>query len=271
MLEEYATGWITLGEDIAGAELIWITPENFARDPQTRAKRLNDQGKSQLAAELKKLLRVAEKLNLPVSQKLLGRRIGYTDSLPATPEEFRLLVEALKDEVSTQLFFYVPPNRAPYYDDPDLTNDAYDAFPDAYREIKRAGNCYAFGESTAAVFHSMRAAEICVRVLGTSVGATFSAPIELMEWQIILNAITPKIRDIENQPKSTQRDADLEFYGTAAAQLRYFKNGWRIHVAHAGVIYEEAEAKEAIDHVRALIETLSKRLYEPDSLKAILG
>jgi hypothetical protein len=70
------------------------------------------------------------------------------------------------------------------------------------------------------------------------------------------------MRDIENRPKSDQRDKELEFYGIAAAQFLFFKNGWRVRAAHAGERYNETQAKEAIDHVRSFFEVLTPRLSE---------
>jgi hypothetical protein len=109
----------------------------------------------------------------------------------------------------------------------------------------------------------MRAAEIGVRALGTELGVTFSFGIELAEWHNIPDQVESKIRDLKNLPRSPQKDADLEFYSQAAAQFRYFKDGWRVRVAHARATYDEEQAREVVDHVRSFFETIAKRLKEP--------
>jgi hypothetical protein len=118
---------------------------------------------------------------------------------------------------------------------------------------------------TASVFHAMRAAEIGVRSLGAALKITIKSgkPIELAEWREILDGVAVAVRDIESLPNSTPtKDADLLFYSEAAAQFRFFKNGWRVRVAHARATYTEPQAKEALDHVRSFFETLATRLTE---------
>ena len=158
----------------------------------------------------------------------------------------------------------MPSNRATYYEKADIVSDAVvAAFPKASEEIKLAASCFAVGMSTACVFHAMRAAEIGVHALGDDLKISLPVPIEEAGWQEILNAIVPKIRDIENLPRGTPgRDENLLFYDEAAAQFRFFKNGWRIRVAHARASYTEPQAKEVIDHVRSFFETLAPRLKE---------
>jgi hypothetical protein len=111
----------------------------------------------------------------------------------------------------------------------------------------------------------MRAAEIGVRALGKNMNIKIKSgkPIEMAEWREILDGLNTSVRDIENLPNSTpNKDDDLLFYSEACAQFRFFKNGWRIRVAHARASYEEPQAKEAIDHVRSFFEILAPRLKE---------
>jgi hypothetical protein len=108
----------------------------------------------------------------------------------------------------------------------------------------------------------MRAAETGVRALGTAMEISLSHPIELADQQAILNAVQGKLSDIGKRPRSVERDADLEFFAQAAAQLQFFKDGWRVRLAHARATYNEAQAREVIDHVRAFFEIAAARLKE---------
>jgi hypothetical protein len=174
-----------------------------------------------------------------------------------------MLTRVFYAEVKEKTLYYIPPHLAKYYhiDLPDEVSIL--SFPSAASEIIWAGRCLAVGLPTASVFHSMRAAEIGVRALGTALGVTFCFPIELAEWQNILDQIDAKIRNLKNQPRSPQKDSDLEFYSQAAAQFRYFKDGWRIRVAHARATYDEEQATDVVDHVRSFFVTLAGRLSEP--------
>jgi hypothetical protein len=65
-----------------------------------------------------------------------------------------------------------------------------------------------------------------------------------------------------------QKDEILPFYSQAAVQFRYFKDAWRIRVAHARETYEEPAATRVFNHTLEFFETLSTRLQEPSSLLA---
>jgi hypothetical protein len=49
-------------------------------------------------------------------------------------------------------------------------------------------------------------------------------------------------------------------------QFRYFKDGWRIRVAHTRESYDEGQAKTALDHSVSFFATLAKRFKETSSL-----
>ena len=111
----------------------------------------------------------------------------------------------------------------------------------------------------------MRAAEIGIRALAQSLNLTLKGnkPLELAEWREVLDGLSTAVLSIENKPNSTPgKDEDLLFYSEAAAQFRFFKNGWRVRVAHARASYTEPQAKEIIDHVPSFFDVLSRRLKE---------
>jgi hypothetical protein len=215
----------------------------------------------QMRDHITTIAQMTEGLALPVTASIMKRHIN---SPPKTEEAIQGLMDVFVAELKSYLFLFVPQHVAQYYEwDEIVSQKVVGAFPLASEEIRSAGTCLAAGLHTACVFHAMRAAEIGVRVLGTKLNITLPGPIEQAEWQQILNAIVPKIRDIENLPKTTPgRDEDLQFYSEAAAQFRFFKNGWRIRVMHARATYNEPQAKEALEHVRSFFETLAERLSE---------
>jgi hypothetical protein len=82
------------------------------------------------------------------------------------------------------MFLFVSEHLAKYHD-LILPSIITTAFPFASKELVEAGNCLAASLYTASVFHSMRGAEIGLRVLGIELGVSFpDKPIELAEWQI---------------------------------------------------------------------------------------
>ena len=174
----------------------------------------------------------------------------------------------IRAEIKSKLFLYIPSDRARFYEyDNVLSEKARDAFPSAYKELKEAGSCYAAERYTACVFHAMRAAEIGLRALGHQVGVSFpDKPLELAEWQNIIQMAEARIKEIvDKQSKGLAKDEDQKFYGQAAAQFRYFKDGWRIRVAHARETYVGSQAYAVLSHARDFFETLAERLREPDA------
>jgi len=262
MLKENAETYVKLGEQIADAWMTWGLDEYFDK----KNHQLTMKGEEAIRDDLRTLLDIAQRLKLTTSMELLDRRLGYADSSPQTRREFEIVVETFKSELSRRIFLVVPPHVAEYYEWDSIVSDlVVEAFPKASEEIRESGTCFATGQNTACVFHAMRAAEIGLRALGAwrPIKIKNGKPLELAEWREILDGLAGVASEPENLPNSTpNKDADLLFLSEAAAQFRFFKNGWRIRVAHARANYNEPKAKEAIDHVRSFFETLATRLEE---------
>lgn len=202
-------------------------------------------------------------LKLLTSKSLIETRLDHK-TLPRSVEAFEMLRDAVYAELQDKWFAYIPVDRLEYFDTDMISSfQVRDRFPQASYEIRNAGTCYAMGLPTASVFHAMRACELGVQLLGTSLGVTFSYPIELAEWGKIIGEIEEKIQAFKGGQRSKERDENLRFYSEAAAQFRHFNNGWRVRNAHARVTYEDEQAKKVLDHVRDFFETLSERLEEP--------
>ena len=210
MLKENAEAFMALGEEMLDARLIYDMDEFTTKDSLTGHQKLTEEGKESLIPELQKLLALCKRLNLSTSSRLIGRRLGYQDSLPNSLGEFDLLMEVVRDELRSQLFLFVPQHVAEFYSSDTIVSEkAAESFPSAAQEIRNAGTCLAVGQYTASVFHSMRAAEIGVRSLALAMKVELKKPIEQAEWMDILNGLTGRIRDIENMPRGTPgRDED---------------------------------------------------------------
>ena len=214
-----------------------------------------------IRASLETLLEECQKVSLPVSCALIRGRLPKP---PTTLGEINILMEAVRAELQTQLFLFIPAHRAKYYE-LTLPSTVTVAFPTAAQELVLSGNAIAAGFPTASVFHAMRAAETGIHVMARALGVTFSFPIELAEWGKIVAELEPKINELKGGARSTARDEDLRFYSEAAAQFRYFNNGWRIRVSHSRATYEEPQAISLFDHTCDFFQTLATRLREQPS------
>ena len=212
-------------------------------------------------------------MGLLVSMLLDARDLGMTASasvlsfaannIPTTLRELQLIIQVVKTDLNKLTVMQLSADKAPFYNnDKAISDKAKLAFPSSWQEIRIASNCFALGLPTASVFHSMRAAELGLRALGTSLGVTFPFDISLAEWQNLIEQAESKIAALNKLPKGTNKDEELKFYSEAASQFRYFKDGWRVRVAHARASYDDGQAKIVLDHVCPFFETLAERLKE---------
>ena len=248
-----AVKYVTLGIALEGARMSFILYEGgMDDDSEGRIRELKE--------ALKQLIKGCEELGLSRSQELVSH--AYDDP-PQSKREFELLLRAVMTDIQKTVFLLIPEHLVKYYEiifPSTLTM----AFPLASKELVWAGNALAVGSYTASVFHSMRAAEIGVRVLGNELGVEFpDKPLELAEWANILDQADAIIVKMKEKPRGTHKDEVLTFYSQAAVQFRYFKDGWRIRVAHARETYEETAAVRVFNHTHEFFETLSARLEEP--------
>jgi hypothetical protein len=261
MLKDNAVSFVKLGERIADTTAVWWVMDEKDEDGE---KRLNQEGRNLLRVRLDELSKLAARLNLTVADSMLATRLKGTDNLPQTEGEFLALIEVLKIELRKKVFLFVPDNRAPFWEKGDLLSErGREAFPNSAAELREAGNSYAAGLSTGAVFYSMRALEYGLRALADDVGLTF----DVQNWQNIINEIESVIEGWRKNGipgmKKADKDDRLNFLSGAAKEFAYFKDGWRNYVAHAKVPYGEHQALTVMSHVADFMDRLSERLKEP--------
>ena len=269
MLRVSANEYIGLGKALAEAEIVFVAVEAIrATDAAksgsvtwTASASLDDSDRAQLREALTAAKKHCDALGLEIASMQLA---GAVNDLPQSLRELNLVMKPAFYQLSTKLFFYIPVARAAFHElkqqqPPQLVQ----AFPVASEELKRAGNCYAFGAYTASVFHSMRAAEKGVHALAGFLSVSIpNQDLNLQDWETLLQQTEAKIKDIQNEPKTQARDEKQEFCSQAAAQFRYFKSGWRNLVSHIRKSYQEDEAREVLIHVQALLEHLSTKVTE---------
>ena len=254
MVTTSAVKYVTLGHLLEGARMSFVLLEGGIEDD-------NEARIGELKTALKQLIKGCEELGLSRAQELVSH--AYDDP-PQSKREFELLLRAVMTDIQKTVFLLIPEHLVKYYEiifPSTLTM----AFPLASKELVWAGNALAVGSYTASVFHSMRAAEIGVRVLGNELEVRFpDKPLELAGWQNILDQANSKIVKMKEMPRGTQNDEVLTFYSQAAVQIRYFKDAWRVRVAHARETYEETPATRVFNHTHEFFETLATRLKEPE-------
>jgi hypothetical protein len=261
MLTKSASFFITLGERIAGARIVFgFMAEADAGSHQAT---LNPEEKAQLSLSFQDIFELCGELDLPTSKDLFHKAVE--DGLPETGKEFEIYIRALYSEMKGKTFAYLPTARRKYFIPMKFIPDTVEAaFPVARKELVEAGKSFAFDRYTAAVFHCMRAVEIGLRAMATALEVTVGEiPLELADQENVIRGIESKIAAMKDKKKTIEKDSDLNFYSQTAMQFRYFKDGWRVRTAHTRASYDESEALGVLEHATTFIGDLSKRLKEP--------
>jgi hypothetical protein len=167
----------------------------------------------------------------------------------------------LLDELTEPQFLRIASEKRSYFEqlEPLFGAPVVDSFPNSDRDIAAAGRCFAFGEWTACVFHLMRALELALHKWALEMGVTQFSAIELENWKNILDAADKRIKALEQQPKSPQKDRELQYYGETCAHFRSIKDAWRNHVSHSRTTYDERETEAILMHVKEFMRLLAAR------------
>jgi hypothetical protein len=181
--------------------------------------------------------------------------------------ELTMLSEVTIDELKRHVFLHVPPQKQLFADKPDEFFEAsWNAYPSAQKDMGSACRCYALGEDTASVFHSMGVVQKGLEALAKHMRVSFPAPLEAQQWQTIIDKLDAEIAQrtkmAAQQTKSSAKDEELKFYANTSLQFRYFKDAWRNDTAHFRESYNPDEAHTVLTHVKNFMVALSQKVRE---------
>lgn len=196
------------------------------------------------------------------------QRLRYWMKQPAGEwSELNTRARALRDAIETELKEYV------FYQYPKAKgvkflawqNDwqaSLKAFPQIDRDVFAATDCYCLGHHDASVFHSMRVAEFGLRALANErrIKLAKNKPLEWGTWQDIIKKLDAEIGVIGGKKAGPAKDAALEFYSGARADLNGFKDEYRNVVMHVRANYDEYQALRALTNVHAFTERLAAKI-----------
>lgn len=197
----------------------------------------------------------------------LERLRYWLEQSPVRWAELNTRSRALRDAIDTELKEYI------YYQYPKSKGaklKAWDtewkatltAFPEIARDVLCAVDCYALRHNTASVFHSMRVAEAGLRALAAErrIKLPKDKPLAWGTWQEIIRALDNEIKLIGSKKAGAVKDAALEFYSGARADLNGFKDEYRNQVMHDRAHYDEHQALRALTNVHAFMERLAAKI-----------
>lgn len=245
MLKEYAHEYVQLGIWMHehGGRLYMATDE-----PDDPGRPLSKSELEALGRHLNELLDVCVRLGLKTTQLSLRRAV---DDPPRTAREFEIYTGMLMDELKSQLFLFVPAERANFYQ----TDLVLPGFTVASAELIRSGNCFAAAEYTASVFHAMRAVEVGLDAVRLNLGLP-AREINERSWGNICNDIR---RGISEKGKAWTK---IDDYMAIHATLVSLKDAWRNQTMHVAAGYDESDARLILVNTTHFISRLSAKMDE---------
>jgi hypothetical protein len=120
-------------------------------------------------------------------------------------------------------------------------------FKAARGDIEMAGKRLALEQSTACVFHLMRAMEVAVRRLAKRVGMTVTPS---TTWVVLTGGMDGKIKRMPEATKAQTRKK--EAWGEAKAHLHEVGKLWRNKTMHPAKSYTPRQAEDLFNAVRVL-------------------
>lgn len=203
-----------------------------------------------------------------------GRRAFTLGQLQWQIEE---LDEAITEELSKNSFMMIPIAKVEYYDNLKLFGDAVSRkFPEANREIREAGNCFATGNNAACIFHLMRGVEhgarAMVRALNIRVGdktigirkGELPFPVMLCEWGTLVRVFNETLDQLTTRT-SDEASKRAAFYKEAVVHFALLKDAWRNPLSHTRFApddYDPHKTMSVIINTRHFMEHLASRLQE---------
>jgi Phosphotyrosyl phosphatase activator len=161
-------------------------------------------------------------------------------------------------ELNTKLVFTMPSDKARFYLPPQpifgvgfATKFARCAF-----DVDEAGNCFALGRYTAAVYHLMRILESGLHAIRLSLGLKTPLIGNDRNWGNILRDVRKAIDD--RGPKWSERDRFSELH----ACLVSVKDAWRNETMHVGQKRTDEEAETILLAIKGLMQKIADRMDE---------
>ncbi len=257
MLILYALDYVYLGSALRHLILILESPDEMSAISATHRK--------QVCEELPMVRQHCAKIELKISCLTVTHWIEeFEKDQPVTFFESRLAIQEIErvvaNEIGGIIFLYPEKNRSDeflrMYEEASVL--ILKPWPGALSELEKSRLCYVYGQDTASVFHSMRAAEKVLVTMAKSLEVSIGRD----QWHTIIERIEKSIKEFDKLPRGDERDQKTEFYSDAAMQLRFIKNAWRNHVMHGRMSYSEKDAREIWWHVKRTIEKATQQLEE---------
>jgi hypothetical protein len=189
-------------------------------------------GRAHVVGIMNELLKHMQKLDLKVSLKEAEKMLPAFNNPDTQSDRIKNLAHHLssviQSELDGEMFFQLESSKTEYWHPAWLVDSPiYTLFPRAHEEIQCAGRCYAYGESTACVFHLMRVIDSGLCVVADSLKINHDA----RNWSAIGTKIQKKMEE-KYQTKTDDWKRSEPFYASILTDIQAISRGHRNPVLH---------------------------------------
>ena len=221
--------------------------------------------------EARNLRSVAEELNLPMTAAVCEEFISEIDELVAPDDEgmvspctslfVRMMgslerIQSAKYEARSKLFLALNTSgNLLWQTEPPFGQAAQDAFPSSSTDIEEAAKCLAVERGTACVMHLMRAIEVPLKSLATSLNVG-----QQNDWGSYIREIDKELG--VRMKAAGKRSQDEQFFAETSEAFERVKRAWRNRTMHVDAVYTVERAREIYDATKDFLAYLAPKIHE---------
>jgi hypothetical protein len=199
------------------------------------------------------------------SRFIIQRGVQFPVLTAPTRRDAAVQIKCIKStfeaELQSKLFTFILPHRAEYFSDENVGTEIsailrhMGEFANAKTDLVEAGNCFAAGRFTAAVYHLMRTAEYGLVAVAACVGVSEN---KRTSWDKLIQGIESEIkRMVSSATKPSDWREQEKKYNDLCSWFTAIQKGWRNPVSHIPRIYSESTAKGMFSAINTLFAHLS--------------
>jgi hypothetical protein len=255
MLETFGMIWHQLGFTIAGVECV-LKRRADAGEP---LEEIDLQIMNQQLHFIEFMAKLHGLATIPPKVERFRIRLKPQSDPSVLADLLGKMNEDLSDELRGRMFYYVNPVNAERYEKPLATWTEVVAKFDVAIDVEESEKCAAVGRHTASVFHLMRVVEVGLRALGASLNDESLNPKLNPTWDRILSRCDSELKK-PYKDRGPEWRSDEQFFSAATATLRAVKDAWRNPSLHVEKDYNEEQAADVRQAVRAFMRQLATKL-----------
>jgi len=202
--------------------------------------------------------------NLGLYFQLLEEDIKKNSKPNIILERLHNLVTVFDYVLLNNYCFVLPPQDIKYFEEDAIPKQIRENLPDCIFDLEEANKCFAFGRTTACVYHSIRSLEFILPLIAkklSGLGSSYDPKKALNDnWGTIIDKIDKELKVLQQStPRSKQRNTKIRKLSEINAHMRSVKNAWRDPTMHAHGQFAEQIASDILNHtigfIRYVLET----------------